>query len=292
MATTANGMPMYTYSELEGFAKVIQDRSEHKPSVGIICGTGLGGLADVLEHKTVIPYSDIPHFPVSTVKGHHGQFVLGKMKGKTVICMQGRFHLYEGYPAWKIASPVRVMSLLGVKTLFITNAAGGMNKNYNVGDVMIIKDHLFFPGLAGMNPLVGPNMSQFGERFISTSHLYDAGLRKLARDIAKEIGCSDFVQEGVYAMVGGPSFESPAELRLLNLTCDVVGMSTCPEAITAKHCGMRVFGMSLVTNKCLMDVDLTEEDAPNHVEVLETGKLREEILQELVTKVVEKMDNY
>ncbi|XP_022100933.1 purine nucleoside phosphorylase-like [Acanthaster planci] len=292
MATTPNGMPMYTYSELEGFAKLIQDRSPHIPTVGIICGTGLGGLADVLEDKTTIPYTDIPHFPVSTVKGHHGQFVLGRLKGKTVMCMKGRFHLYEGYPMWKITAPVRVMNLLGVKTLFITNAAGGMNRSYNVGDIMIMKDHLFIPGLAGLNPLVGPNMQQFGERFISTSHLYDAGLRKLARDIGKEIGCSDFLQEGVYAMVGGPSFESPAELKLLNTFADVVGMSTCPEAIVAKHCDMRVFGLSLVTNKCVMDYDLTEEDGPNHGEVLETGKLREEILQELVTKVVERMENY
>ncbi|XP_071785587.1 purine nucleoside phosphorylase-like [Asterias amurensis] len=293
MATTSTnglGRSIYSYSDLQGFAKQIQDRTSHKPTIGIICGSGLGSLADKVEDSIVIPYSDIQHFPVSTVKGHHSQFVIGILKGKTVICMKGRFHLYEGYPAWKLAAPVRVMSLLGVQTLVVTNAAGAMNKSYKVGDIMLMKDHLYLPGMAGNNPLVGPNMEKFGERFISTTRLYDSSLRKMARVIAKEMGYSHLIQEGVYAMVCGPSYETPAELKLLSVSSDVIGMSTCPEAIVAKHCGMTVFGLSLVTNKCVTDYDETEVDGPNHGEVLETGKLREDIIQELVAEIVAKID--
>ncbi|XP_072024716.1 purine nucleoside phosphorylase-like isoform X2 [Amphiura filiformis] len=279
----------YTLQDLQTFAEFIRSKTDHKPTIGIICGTGLGGLADTVEDSVVIQYSSIPNFPVSTVKGHNSQFVIGKLRGKTVICMQGRFHLYEGYPAWKIVAPVRVMSLLGVETLFVTNAAGGINRSYNVGDVMIIKDHINFTGMAGHNPLTGPNMEEFGPRFPNMSDAYDVNLRKLAHEIAEELGFQTFIREGVYAMLCGPSFETPAELRFLQTGgADAVGMSTCPEVTAGRHCGMRTFGLTLVSNLAILGYDDCN-GMPNHEEVLEAGRSREVSVQTLVANMVERI---
>nr|XP_054748359.1 purine nucleoside phosphorylase-like [Lytechinus pictus] len=279
----------YTYEDIEAMAEFLLARQPHRPTIGIICGSGLMGLANKLEEKYTIPYEKIPNFPVSTVEGHHGQFCFGTLNGKTVMMMQGRFHLYEGYPSWKLIAPVRVMKLIGVDTLVVTNAAGGMNPNYKVGDIMVMIDHIGMPTLANSNPLCGPNDDRFGARFINMSNVYDKKLRKLALKVAQDLQCSTYVKEGIYVMVGGPSYETPAELRLLRaLGADVVGMSTVPEVIAARHCGMRVLGFSLVTNACIMDYATKGEVC--HEEVLETGKWRAGVLQDLIGQVVERIN--
>jgi len=279
----------YTYDQIEAIAKLVQSKSaDVRPEIAIICGTGLGGLADLVDSKTEIAYEEIPSFPRSTVQGHAGKLILGRIHKKPVICMKGRFHLYEGYHMAQVTLPVQVMHLLGVKTLIVTNAAGGLNSDYKVGDMMILKDHIFMPGLAGQNPLVGPNDERFGPRFPAMSELYTMHLRELARTAAKELNLTDFIREGVYAMIGGPSFETIAECRMLQaIGADVVGMSTCPEAVVAAHCGMQVFGMSLVTNQCV--VDYNDNKAANHEEVLETGKERAHDIQSFVLKIIQLM---
>ncbi|XP_072168933.1 purine nucleoside phosphorylase-like isoform X1 [Diadema setosum] len=279
----------YTYEDYEAMAHCLLSQQPHKPTIGIICGSGLMNLANKLEERYTIPYEKIPNFPVSTVEGHIGQFSFGTLNGKTVVMMQGRFHLYEGYPAWKLIAPVRVMKLLGVHTVVITNAAGGMNPNFKVGDIMLMIDHIGLPTLSGMNPLAGDNDERFGPRFTNMSNVYDKELRALTMKVAQDLQCSTFIKEGVYVMVSGPSYESPAELRFLRtIGADVVGMSTVPEAIAARHCGMRVLGFSLVTNSCIMDYKSHGET--NHEEVLETGKWRAGVMQDLIAHVVERMN--
>ncbi|KAJ7999764.1 hypothetical protein DPEC_G00197800 [Dallia pectoralis] len=270
-------------------ASWLQSQTHHRPKVAIICGSGLGMLADDFKCQDSFPYSDIPGFPQSTVQGHAGRLVFGELKGKTCVCMQGRFHMYEGHSLSKTTFPVRVFKLLGVETLIVTNAAGSLADSYQVGDIMIIKDHINFPGLAGLNPLNGPNDDKFGPRFPPMSGVYDRDLRKMALELCKRMGVSQFVQEGVYCMVGGPNFETVAEARLLHrLGVDAVGMSTAPEVVVASHCGLRVFGLSLITNKVVKSYDDTE--SVNHDAVLEVGKLRSQTLQSLVTELVHWMD--
>ncbi|CAB1353929.1 unnamed protein product [Coregonus sp. 'balchen'] len=269
-----------SYDDYQKTASWLLSQTQHRPKVAIICGSGLGMLADALKCQDSFPYSDIPGFPQSTVQGHAGRLVFGELKGKTCVCMQGRFHMYEGHSLCK---------LLGVETLIVTNAAGSLADNYQVGDIMIIKDHINFPGLAGLNPLNGPNDDKFGPRFPPMSGVYDKDLRKIAFDLCKSMGVSQFVQEGVYCMVGGPNFESIAEARLLHrLGVDAVGMSTAPEVVVATHCGMRVFGLSLITNKVVKSYDDTE--SVNHEAVLEVSKLRSQTLKMLVTELVSRMD--
>ncbi|XP_033126099.1 purine nucleoside phosphorylase-like [Anneissia japonica] len=280
----------YSYDSIESMANLIRGKINIKPVIGIICGTGLAGLGDRVEHKEVFSYEDIPDFPVSTVKGHKSKFVFGYIEGKPVMCMLGRFHFYEGYSLSELTVSIRVMSLLGVKTLFVTNASGGVNRDYKVGDMMIIKDHINMPGLAGNNPLTGPNEERFGTRFPAISNAYDHDLRRLAHEVATDLGYASFLREGVYCMVAGPSFESPAEIRFINCVGgDVVGMSTCPEVIVARHCGLRVFGLSLITNKCIMFGEETEDEA-NHEEVLQIGAKRNTDIQALFEKLISKMD--
>lgn len=213
------------------------------PEVGIILGSGLGKLGESIKAEAVIPYAEIPNFSRSTAIGHKGNFIFGKLGGRQVCAMQGRFHYYEGYPMEQVTLPVRVMSLLGVKTLFVSNAAGGLNPEFNIGDLMIIKDHInLLP-----NPLIGPNFEDFGERFPDMTAAYDLDLIKLAENIAFKKHLD--VQKGVYLGNTGPSYETPAEVRFFrHVGADAVGMSTVPEVIVARHCGMRVFGMSIVTN--------------------------------------------
>ncbi|XP_052382990.1 purine nucleoside phosphorylase 4a isoform X1 [Oncorhynchus keta] len=278
-----------SYDDYQKTASWLLSQTRHRPKVAIICGSGLGMLADALKCQDSFPYSDIPGFPQSTVQGHAGRLVFGELKGKTCVCMQGRFHMYEGHSLCKTTFPVRVFKLLGVETLIVTNAAGSLADSYQVGDIMIIKDHINFPGLAGLNPLNGPNDDKFGPRFPPMSGVYDKDLRKIAFDLCKSMGVSQFVQEGVYCMVGGPNFESIAEARLLHrLGVDAVGMSTAPEVVVATHCGMRVFGLSLITNKVVKSYNDTE--SVNHEAVLEVSKLRSQTLQMLVTELVSRMD--
>ena len=229
--------------------KFIESRSKVKPKIGIIVGTGLGTLAKEIEIKAIVPYSDIPHFAVSTAPGHEGNLILGKLSGKMIMAMQGRFHLYEGYSLEEITFPIRIMKEMGVELLIESNAAGGMNPNFKAGDLMIIIDHI---NLTGNNPLIGPNDERLGPRFPDMSEPYDKRLIELTNRIAIEekIG----IHKGVYVGLTGPNFETPAEYRFLRLIgADAVGMSTVCEVIVARHSGLRVLGISCITDECIPD---------------------------------------
>ncbi|XP_034469894.1 purine nucleoside phosphorylase-like [Hippoglossus hippoglossus] len=280
-----------SYEECRATADWLMSKTQVRPTVGIVCGSGMGGLAKLLKDPQVFKYSDIPNFPQSTVHGHAGQLVFGTLKGKPCVCMQGRFHLYEGYPIQKITLPTRVFKLMGVQTMILTNAAGGLNQDYKVGDIMILKDHINLPGFAGVNPLAGPNDDRFGVRFPCMSDAYDRELRQLAHDVAAELGYNDFLKEGVYCGLGGPSFETIAECRmLLTLGADAVGMSTVHEVIAARHAGIRCFALSLISNRSVMDYD--SQKRTNHEEVLETGRQRAEHLEKLVTTIVARLEQH
>ncbi|XP_043953246.1 purine nucleoside phosphorylase 5a [Gambusia affinis] len=277
-----------SYEDYKATADWLLEQTDMRPTVGIVCGSGLGGLADLLKDQVAFNYKDIPNFPQSTVHGHAGRLVFGTMKGRPCVCMQGRFHLYEGYPIQKITLPMRIFKLLGVQTVVITNAAGGLNQDFKVGDIMIIKDHINLPGFAGNNPLVGPNDERFGVRFPCMSDAYNRDLQQLAMEVGQELGYGDFLKEGVYCVLAGPSFETIAECRMLHmLGVDAVGMSTVHEVIVARHCGMRVVALSLITNLAVMDYD--SEEKANHEEVLQTGKQRAEQMERLVSSLVNRI---
>lgn len=245
----------------------IRARSELQPAVALILGSGLGDLASEVRDAIAIPYAEIPHFARSTVVGHAGRLLLGTLADVPVVVMQGRFHFYEGYTPQMLTLPVRVMSALGARTLFVTNAAGGINPTYRPGDFMLIADHINLPGLAGANPLLGPNDERFGARFPPLAHAYDAGLRSLACAVAATMPALT-LHEGVYVMVSGPSYETGAELRFLGAVgADAVGMSTAPEVVVARHMGMKVLGVSLITNAATG----AESENVNHAEVLSTA---------------------
>ena len=246
--------------------------------IGLILGSGLGEYAERIENKRVVNYSDLPGFPQSRVEGHKGRFVIGELFGKTVICMQGRFHYYEGYPQSQLALPVRVMKRLGVETLLLTNAAGGVNFHFTPGDLMLISDHINF---SGSHPLIGPNDDDFGPRFPDLTNVYDRDLRARIRTIAKETGVA--LQEGVYMMFSGPSFESPAEIVLARAVgASAVGMSTVPEAIAAAHCGIRTVGISLITNMAagILDHPLS------HEEVQQTAEIASASFSKLIDRII------
>ncbi|OPJ56967.1 purine-nucleoside phosphorylase [Alkalithermobacter paradoxus] len=262
-------------------AQFIESKLENKPEIGLILGSGLGVLGDEIENPTIIKYEEIPNFPVSTVEGHAGQLVIGKLEGKYVIAMQGRFHYYEGYTMQEATFPVRVMKALGVETIVVTNAAGGVNKSFTPGDLMIITDHINF---GGNNPLIGPNDNKLGVRFPDMSKAYTPSLVDLSKDAAKELGID--VKEGVYAFMTGPSYETPAEIRMLDrIGADAVGMSTVPEVIVASHASMKVIGISCITNMAagILDQPL------NHEEVIETTQMAKEKFIKLVKKIVNKI---
>lgn len=229
--------------------RFIQGRiGDQTPEIGIVLGSGLGKLGDAIEAEAIIPYAEIPHFAKSTAIGHKGNLIYGKLAGKQVCAMQGRFHYYEGYPMEQVTLPIRVMAALGIKTLFVSNAAGGLNQSFSVGDLMIIRDHInLLP-----NPLIGPNFADFGERFPDMTAAYDLDLIAKAEKIAKKAKIP--VRKGVYLGNTGPSYETPAEVRFyLTIGADAVGMSTVPEVLVARHCGIRVFGMSVITNVSNID---------------------------------------
>lgn len=256
---------------IEEAASFISGKGGVEPEVGLILGSGLGVLADLLENAVSIPYTEIPHFPVSTVEGHEGELLLGNIKGRPVVLMKGRFHMYEGYGPELTAFPVRVMKQLGVKSLLVTNAAGGINTDFEPGDLMLITDHL---NMTGRNPLIGPNDSALGVRFPDMSQAYSRRLRKLALDTAESQGIT--LQQGVYAGLLGPTYETPAEIVMLRtLGADAVGMSTVSEVIVARHAGLEVLGISCISNMAagILDQPLS------HDEVMETAeKVREKFL--------------
>ena len=234
----------YTRRVQEAAAYIKEKLGGRAPEIAITLGSGLGDLADHLVDAVQIPYGEIPHFPVSTVAGHKGQFVVGKLEGREVLCMQGRFHYYEGYDLKQVTLPVRVMKLLGISTLIVTNAAGGINTGFRPGNLMLIEDHL---NLTGENPLIGENLEAFGDRFFDMTVAYDAEYRALAEQLAAELNIP--LQKGVYAWLTGPNYETPAEIRYLRaIGADAVGMSTVPEVLVARHSGLRVCGISCITN--------------------------------------------
>jgi purine-nucleoside phosphorylase len=273
------------YEQVMEAAAAVQSRSDLKPAVGLILGSGLGDLAAEIQDATVIPYAEISHFPRSTVVGHAGRLLIGMLEHVPVVVMQGRFHFYEGYTMQAITLPVRVMRVLGAHTLIVTNAAGGLNPAYRPGDFMLIRDHINFLSLAGMNPLIGPNDERLGERFPPLARAYDAGLCALARTVATswpEIT----LHEGVYAMVGGPSYETGAELKFLRtIGADAVGMSTAPEVVVARQMGMRVLGISLITNAATGD----EAQEVKHAEVLAAADAARPKFTSLVKGIVRGM---
>ncbi len=236
-------------AEVEGAAQTIRSISSLTPKLGIILGTGLGALAAEIDVEHVVDYGDIPHFPISTVESHHGKLIIGRLGNVPVYAFQGRFHLYEGYSAHQAVFPVRVLGSLGVNTLLISNAAGGMNPNYRRGDLMMITDHI---NLQGDNPLVGPNEAQWGPRFPDMSEPYDLSLREMTENAALERGIK--LHQGVYVAVVGPNLETKAEYRFLRqIGADVVGMSTVPEVIAACHMNMKTMAISVVTDECFPD---------------------------------------
>jgi purine-nucleoside phosphorylase len=237
-----------TLELIDRIVQRIQSRIKTQPHIGMILGTGLGGLAQAIQNATLIPYQEIPDWPISTVMGHSGQLVIGELEGKPVLAMQGRIHYYEGYTMQQVTLPVRVMQRMGINILIVTNAAGAIHPDFVPGDVMLITDNLNLAGMTGLNPLIGPNLDELGPRFPDMSQAYDRQLCDLARKVASE---NNFIlREGVYAGLSGPSFESPADLRFLRIVgADAVGMSTVSEVIVARHGGTRVLGFSGISYK-------------------------------------------
>ena len=260
-------------------ADFIRSQISLRPTVGLVLGSGLGDFANTLEDAVRIPYSDIPNFPVPTVPGHSGALVFGRKCGQDVVVLQGRIHYYEGLPQQEITLPIRVLAALGVKTLVLTNACGGVNLSFHPGDLMLICDHI---NLSGSSPLLGPNLDTFGPRFPDMSDLYTAALRSAIKEKAAAAGIS--LQEGVYAMYPGPNYETPAEIRMFRiLGADTVGMSTVPEALVAGHCGMQVVGVSCITNMAagVLPVKLS------HAEVIETADRVHDVFHKLVDLILE-----
>jgi purine-nucleoside phosphorylase len=269
------------YQAVGAAADVVRGRTPLRPSVAVILGTGLGGLAEEIAVEIAIPYAEIPGFPLSTVESHAGRLLLGRLGGKRVVAMQGRFHRYEGYDLGQVTYPVRVLHALGAETLIVSNACGGMHPLWSPGDLMLIADHI---NLLGENPLVGPNDDRLGPRFPDLSAAYDPGLRALARAAALELGIT--LREGVYVAVAGPNLETRAEYRMLRgLGADVVGMSTVPEVIVANHAGMRVLGLSIITDQCLPDA----LEPASIDRIIETARGAEPSLRRLVARVVEQL---
>ncbi len=256
-----------TLKEIDEVVAAVRARVDVSPRIGLILGSGLSDFAASIENATIIPFGDLPHWPVSTVKGHSGRLVIGQLEGKDVFVLQGRIHFYEGYSMQQVTLPVRVMQRLGVEIMIVTNAAGGIADDHQPGDVMLITDHINFPGLVGKSPLHGPNIDELGPRFPDMTQAYDPELLTLARSIAKEANVP--LHEGVYMGLSGPSFETPAELRFMKMIgADAVGMSTVTEVSVARHGGIRVLGLSGISNKAHTDPSFVA----THEDVLEAGK--------------------
>lgn len=264
--------------KLDKTVAYLKDMRKDVPEIAIILGSGLGSLADFIEDRQEIPYAEIPNFPRTTVPGHEGKLIFGRIGSRKVVAMKGRFHYYEGHEVGVVVYPVRVFGMMGIKNLIVTNAAGGVNTGFAPGDLMLIKDHISF---FVENPLRGENLDELGPRFPDMSAAYDRSLQKMAMDCAQRFGID--LKCGVYAYCKGPSFETPAEIRALRtLGADAVGMSTVPEVIAARHMGMRVLGISCITNMAagILDQPLT------HEEVMETGKKVEQKFSALVREII------
>ncbi len=273
------------YDRIEAARAFVAARISHPPHVALILGSGLGGLAGEIEAHATIPYAEIPHFPHATVEGHKGELVFGRLSGQRVAAMRGRFHTYEGHDLYDTTFPVRVLRALGAEILIVTNAAGGLRADWHVGDLMRIADHINLPGMAGQHPLRGPNDPRLGERFPAMTDAYDVELGRLAEESAAKLGLA--LRSGVYAFLTGPSFETPAELRMLQAWgADAVGMSTVPEVIVARHGGMRVLGISMISN-------IATPDAPpaNHLEVLAAGEAVTATFTALIREILSRIDS-
>jgi purine-nucleoside phosphorylase len=278
-------------STIEETAAYLKRRTKLLPEVIIITGSGLAALAQDVRDGDSIPYGDIPGFPVSTVEGHPGELVLGSLEGRAVAIQRGRVHFYEGYSLRQLTLPVRVLRALGASTLIVTNAAGGVNPNFRAGDLMLITDHIGLPAMAGNNPLYGPNDVSLGPRFPVMGGAYDRSLRQTAMAVAAENGFE--LREGIYAWVAGPSFETPAEIRFLRAGgADAVGMSTVPEVLVARHGGMRVLGISLITNVAADHEPTGNVPSEVHHEVLDASARAVPRLTTLIKGVLRKMGPY
>lgn len=269
---------MHVTSEINSAKEYIKEITKYEPEIGIILGSGLGDLADNLEESVTIPYEDIPHFSKSEAKGHANQLVIGKLKGRTVVAMKGRYHYYEGYTLDEVTFPVRVMKALGIETLIVTNACGAVNTSFNPGELMLITDHI---NLVGTNPLIGKNNDELGPRFPDVSQVYNKDLRNLAKEIAEEQEI--VLREGVYGWWSGPAYETPAEIRMIRtLGGDAIGMSTVPETIVAVHAGLKILGVSCLTNMAcgILDQPLS------HQEVVEVAGQAKGKFIRLITEVI------
>jgi purine-nucleoside phosphorylase len=276
---------MHTYFNIEQIDEVVNAilaRTLYRPRVAIILGSGLNDLADSVQNADRFPFSTLAYFPISTVQGHIGQLVIGDLEGQVVFVMQGRIHFYEGYSMAQVTLPVRVMQRLGIEILIVTNAAGGVHPDFEPGNVMLITDNLNLMGMSGLNPLMGPNLDEIGPRFPDMSRVYDRSLSDMARKVAKENNIT--LREGVYAGLSGPSFESPADLRFLRMAgADAVGMSTVPEVIVARHGGMRVLGLSGISNKANLD----GSTVTTHEEVIEAGTVITPKIEKIIRGVLQ-----
>jgi len=273
-----------TLQQIDQAADAIRSHTSYSPRVGIILGSGLGAVADLVEKPDVIPTSILPSWPLSTVLGHKGHLVIGKLAGQQVLVLQGRAHFYEGYGMDRVTLPVRVMKRLGIDVLIVTNAAGAIDPSYSPGDLMLITDHIALFGMTGFNPLIGPNIDEFGPRFPDMSQAYDRKLLALTRTVGAEKKMT--LREGVYIALSGPSFETPADLRFLRaIGASAVGMSTVPEVIVARHAGMRVLGISGISNKANLDGNT----ATTHEEVLEAGTIIAPKMKELILGLLKKI---
>lgn len=274
-------MTKTTYNQVQEAVEFLKGKLPLAPEIGLILGSGLGVMADAMENAVSIPYEQIPNFPVSTVEGHASELVYGTINGRHAVVMKGRFHLYEGYDVKEVTLPIRVMKELGVHTIVVTNASGGINTSYEPGNLMLISDHINF---MSRNPLIGPNEPELGSRFPDMSEAYSKALRQVAREVADEQGIS--LQEGVYVGLLGPNYETPAEIRMFRaLGADAVGMSTVPEVIVARHAGLRVLGISCISNMAagILDQPLS------HAEVMETAKRVKDQFIRLVKGIIPRL---
>jgi purine-nucleoside phosphorylase len=270
--------------EIDQAAEAVRTRIQKTPRAGIILGSGLGLLADSVENPTIIPYNELPHWPISTVTGHQGRLVIGQLENQEVLVMQGRTHFYEGYSMPQVGFPVRVMQRLGIQIFIVTNAAGAVNPDYEPGELMLITDHLNLIGMTGHSPLRGRNLDELGPRFPDMGRAYDPELANLARQVANENGIA--LREGIYICLAGPSFETPADLRFLRTVgADAVGMSTVPEVTVAHHGGLRVLGISTISNKANLDGLTTT----THEEVLAAGQAVIPLLSTLIRGVLRRL---
>jgi purine-nucleoside phosphorylase len=276
--------PYFTLEQIDQVANAVRSKITVSPQVGLILGSGLNDLAASVQNPVTIPYRDLPNWPVSTVEGHVGQLVVGELESQYVFVMQGRVHFYEGYSMGQVTLPVRVMQRLGLEIMIVTNAAGGVNPDFVPGDVMLITDNLNLMGMSGLNPLMGPNLDELGPRFPDMSQAYDKELSAIARKVAQEQSIT--LRKGVYCGLSGPSFESPADLRFLRLAgSDAVGMSTVPEVIVARHGGLRVLGLSGISNKANLD----GSTITTHQEVIEAGKVITPKMEKIIRGVLKSL---